>query len=343
MTTDQTVTITETAPDGTETVIEITTTKADDSLDGDGQTLVEEVVEALLDENLDEVGEPASETEYSVAETSPETTEPVIADEIPVEPVESVPFEPVSFDPTTAAPESAPVTAPVDETYSSAPTIDAAETGDDSAASGNAELEAHAEAAREAQTAADEFIAEGDYAAAAEAREVAENEAYQAGDDSMLSAYDSTDLENAASEQENAEYYQQQQAQHAQEGDYEAAREDAINAGYATKDADSLAGGADHSGQAEAEEYQMDWAVWEEGNAEYNAQAAEEYLAQGDTEMAEYHAGEAAEHQEAADYHGDLGEHGGDVAVYDPSSDVSSGGSYDASTADDYSTDYSTE
>jgi len=43
------------------------------------------------------------------------------------------------------------------------------------------------------------------------------------------------------------------------------------NAGYAMTDADSSAGGADHSGQADAEKSNMDWAVHEEKQADYYA------------------------------------------------------------------------
>jgi hypothetical protein len=202
------------------------------------------------------------------------------------------------------------------------------------------ETAAHAEAAREAQEAADEFVAQGDYAAAAEAREVAENEAWQAGDNSMLGMSDSSDLEYAAYQQENAEYHQEQQAIHAQQGDYEAAREDASNAAYATQDADWYAGGIDHSGQAQAEETQMDWAVWEQNNADYYAESAAQYAEAGDMDNATYYAAEAVEHQETADHYGDLGEHGGDMAVYDSTSVVETGGSYEAvdySSAYDYS------
>ena len=127
-----------------------------------------------------------------------------------------------------------------------------------------AEQEAHTNAATDAQAQADEFIAKGDYAAAADARETAENEAWEAGDDSMLSAYDAQDLSYAAEKQEDAKHYEAQQAEHAQSGDYEAAREDANNAAYATYNADSTAGGDDHTGQADAEKYEMDWAVSEE-------------------------------------------------------------------------------
>ncbi len=50
----------------------------------------------------------------------------------------------------------------------------------------------------------------------------------------MLHGSDSTELETAAYQQEWAEYYEQQEAQHAQAGDYEAAREDAANAAWYT-------------------------------------------------------------------------------------------------------------
>jgi hypothetical protein len=40
----------------------------------------------------------------------------------------------------------------------------------------------------------------------------------------------------------------------------------------------------------------------------------------GNFEQAAMYAESAVEHQAIADYHGDLGEHGGDMAVYDASS-----------------------
>lgn len=185
-----------------------------------------------------------------------------------------------------------------------------------------AATQAHTGVAAEAQAQADEAVARGDYEAAAAHREVAENEAYTAGDYSALHGSDSIDLENADWQQDQANTYEQQQAQNAQSGNYEAAKEDAANAAQAHGNADWQAGGADHSGQAQLEEHQMDTAVWEENNADYYAQNAETYAAQGDFDNAATSAAEAAEHQAAADYHGDLGEHGSSVAVYDPASDV---------------------
>ena len=336
MTTEETVTITETAPDGTETMIEITTSRTDETLTGEtGESVVEEIIEAVFDAAADD-GEYTetdfTETGYAETEIPSDTTfETSTIEETYTEPVindsEFTPFAPPPVE--------------VDSTVSTETETVSAETEDAEAAEIAAQ-EAHAEAAREAQEAADEFVAQGDYAAAAEARETAENEAWEAGDDNMLGSYDSTDLENAAESQEKAEAYNQQQAEFAQQGDYEAAREASGNAARETQNADWQAGGADHSGQAEAEETQMDWAVYHQDIAESNAQSAEEYAADGDFENAEIYAESAAESQTQADYYGDLGEHGGDMAVYDPSSAVETGGTYD-SPADDYSTDYSTE
>jgi hypothetical protein len=202
-------------------------------------------------------------------------------------------------------------------------------------AGGLAEQEAHSQAAADAQSAVDEFVASGDYAAAAEAREIAETEAAAAGDTSMLGAYDAQDLTNAAESQEETAYYEAQQAEYAQAGDYEAAREAAGNAAYATYEADTTAGGDDHTGQADAEYQKMDMAAWEQDIADDKMQNAVDYAADGDYETAEIYAASAADHQELADDFGDQGEHGGDFGVYDPSSDVSSGGTYD-STYDSY-------
>jgi hypothetical protein len=146
----------------------------------------------------------------------------------------------------------------------------------------------------------------------------------------MLSAYESSDLALAAEKQEEAQYYEAQEAAYAQQGDYEAAREAADNAGYAMTDADSAAGGADHSGQADAEKYNMDWAVHEQKQADYYAENAAAYAADGDLENAERYANSALDHQQRADDFGDQGEHGSVMADYDPSSEVASGGTYDS-------------
>lgn len=200
------------------------------------------------------------------------------------------------------------------------------------------EAQAHAQAAAEAQTRADAAIEAGDYAAAQQERELAETGSDAAGDASMLHGSDSIDLTTAAEKQEEAAHYEEQQAAHAAAGDYEAAREDATNAYYATDDADFRAGGSDHTGQAEQEITQMDNALWHQDIAEDNVENAEYYAAAGDTEMAEMHLQNADDEQATADHYGDLGEHGGSMAVHDPSSDVALDTSYDAGTSTTYDT-----
>ncbi len=248
---------------------------------------------------------------------------------------------------TSVAPDAFDATASF-ETFDASSTVDASAmnatdatgTASDAASvitSSDATTEVDAATAADAQAQADEAVARGDYEAAAYHREVAENEAYAAGDSSSLHGSDSTDLQNADWQQDQANYYEQQQAQHAQAGDYEAAREDAANAAYAHGNADWQAGGSDHSGQAQIEEHQMDWAVWEEKNADYYADSANAYAAQGDYDNAATYAAEATEHQAAADYHGDLGEHGGSMAVYDLASEVTADTSY---SSYDYSSSY---
>src|SRR6185295_14152248 len=94
--------------------------------------------------------------------------------------IELIPVAPVAF-------ESGVI--PDDVGFSAVSSVETATDSD--AAEVDAEAaaqEAHADAAKDAQAAADDFIEKGDYAAAAEAREMAENEAWEAGDTSMLSA-----------------------------------------------------------------------------------------------------------------------------------------------------------
>ena len=336
------LTITETAPDGTETVVEITTTAgADDSLTADdGDSLIEKVVEAVFDV---EIGDDANDAGLSAEGTTGHAEFDIAESDSPLETSTAdftagdVTFAPNDLPADLAA--TPVMAAPFDSSLGTADTAFSATTPpdtsfDSSLGTTDAETsaqDAHAQAATEAQQTADEFIASGDYAAAAEAREVAENEAWEAGDQSMLSAYDSSDLAVAAEKQEEAEHYSGQQAMYAQQGDYEAAREAADNAAYATYEADSGAGGDDHTGQADAEKYNMDWAVHEEKQADYYAENAAAYAADGDFENAERSASSAAAHQESADHFGDLGEHGGDVAVFDPSSVVATGGTYESS------------
>jgi tetratricopeptide (TPR) repeat protein len=144
----------------------------------------------------------------------------------------------------------------------------------------------------------------------------------------MLGSSSSGDLENAAWEQQNADYYRDQQAQDIAAGDYEAAKEDAQNVGAHTGDADYLAGGDDHTGQADKDVANLDWAVWDEKNADSARDNADYYAAQGDFD----HAQEAADQADSYDATaGDYADHADPTSVgydYDPSSAVDSGGSY---------------
>ena len=367
-----TMTITETAADGTTTVIEITEASEE-------STLIEEVIEALTDDGTDTTFEAAEDTEVIEAETDEDLTaedfelasDPIaeevfsngefnlasddiaaevfnngefnlasdgIAAEVFGSPVAGSTFEeaaqPSIFESTVTADTSTDAT--VDGIADT--TFETSDSGEIDPAA--LEIEAHAEAARAAQEAATEFVAAGDYAAAAEAREIAENESWEAGDSSILEGSNATDLGTAATEQTNAAYYEAQQAEYAQAGNYEAAAEAAGNAAEATGNADWNAGGEDHSGQAKAEEYQLDYAVWEEGNAEYNANAAVQFAADGNFDAAADYAESAVENQAAADYHGDLGVPG--AVEYDSTSVVDTGGTYEAPPAVDYSSSYDT-
>ncbi len=341
------MTVTETAPDGTETVTEVIANE-EGSFIVEDESLFEEVFEAAFDVEIGDDLTPITPEEFSDNAASDDSqadsdfqttgTDFTVGDEM---------FDP-SVLPTDVV-ETPIVDAPFDSNYGIAdptfaetpvvdssfePTFGTVETDttemSETEAAELAEQEAHVQAATDAQEAADEFIAEGDYAAAAEAREVAEEESWQAGDDSMLSAYDAQDLTVAGEKQEEAEYYSQQQAEFAQAGDYEAAREAAGNAAYATSDADSTVGGADHTGQVNAEYANLDNAVWQEGLAEDDLDNAAYHAEMGNFDAAESSLDSAAANQADADYYGDLGEPGGDVAVYDPSSEVATGGTYDS-------------
>ena len=229
--------------------------------------------------------------------------------------------EPTAFDPTPEAPDYS-VASPVDDSASA--------TTEPETDPSVADQQAHADAAQQAQAQADEFVDKGDYAAAADARQVAEDEAWQAGDSSMLGSSDAGDLDNAAYKQEQAEDYRQQQADHIASGDYEAAKEDAQNAAYATGDADYQAGGADHTGQSDKDGANLDWATWDQKNAEGSRQDAEWYASNDMPDAAASAADHAATYDAAAD---DYADHADPTSIgydHDPSSVVETGGEYDA-------------
>ena len=307
------MTITETAPDGTQTVIEITTTKPEDA---DDKTLIEEVFDAVFDDGADDyevgsadVDDPGDSEMYQTLPT---------ADEINMNSVE---FS-IGQETFPAGYVNTPDTTP------------AVETSDEVAAAAEAEQTAHAEAARDAQAAADDLIDRGDYAAAAEARATAEDEAYAAGDDSMLGSSSSGDLENAAYQQETAAEYRDQQAEHIASGDYEAAKQDAQNAAYATEDADWRAGGDDHSGQSDRDVSNLDWAAWDQKNADSSRQDAAWYAEHDLPDAAAASADQAGVYDARADDFADQADPTSAGYDYDPSSAVESGGSYDAADVD---------
>jgi hypothetical protein len=341
------MTVTETAADGTETITEVVVNEDGTFIVEDG-SMLEQAVEATfgieISDNLTPVapaedfsGDESTEVYLAESDFPADASDFTIGDEMfdpTVSPTDTTDVSSINapFDSTFGTNDTAYSPAPVDDsTFGFTETRGAAfNAASETDAAEIAEQQVHAQAATDAQNAADEFIAAGDYAAAAEARETAENEAWEAGDNSMLSLYDAQDLSFAADKQQEAGYYNEQQAQFAQAGDYEAARDAADKAGYAMYEADSTAGGDDHTGQADAEKYNMDWAVHEEKQADYHADSAAAYAAEGDFERAEMYAASAVQHQERADDFGDLGEHGGDMAVYDPSSELATGGTYDS-------------
>ncbi|CAN5571070.1 hypothetical protein BH10ACI3_BH10ACI3_08520 [soil metagenome] len=324
---EETMTITETAPDGTETVIEVTSTKPDDAAVESDKSIVEEVFEALFDtdEDADYVAEPETDGDPVMYETTPTD------DEISTNSVEFN-IGGASFSSIDIPPE---IVDTADLGYSAVSSDGpAAETNTSEVDAAAADQQAHADAAVDAQAAADDFVAQGDYAAAAEARETAENESYAAGDGSMLGSSDSGDLENAAYRQDNAADYREQQAEHIAAGDFEAAKEDAQNAAYATGDADYQAGGADHTGQSDNDASNLDWAVWDQKNADSAAKDVDYYVAEGDLDSAET----AADHVDT--YNAAAGDYAGQADPtsvgyeYDASSAVDAGGTYDAGVVD---------
>ena len=191
--------------------------------------------------------------------------------------------------------------------------------------------EAHAAAATETQERAEEAVAAGDYETAAQFRETAENEAWEAVDSSMLEGATSVELESAAAYQARAEGYEKEEVQHAAAGDYESAREAAAQAANATDWADFKAGGDDHTASADAAYNKDDWAVWELHQANEAEQSAETYAAAGEFESAEVYAESSVEHQAEADSYGQ-----DSYADYSADSSVDTSTSYEAPDTTSY-------
>ncbi len=374
MSTNNEVIIIAAAANGETTVVEIIATDSDSLLtkDSDGHTLVEEVIEAVLDQidesNVDEtfdenpgdsnanaLGSSADGTAINDGESILNSTgefDAAIAG-FNTQDDSDLAFDaaaPTEIDLTGASDTGANFTTfdasagivgtnvtDTETTESVSGTVEGSDFGIDT------ETQANFDLATEAQAKADEAIEAGDYEAAAQYREDAQDAAWQAGDDSMLHGSDSNDLMMADAYQEKAEYAEAQQAEYAQAGDYEAARDASRDAATYTQWADSDAGGADHSAEANYEHQQMDMADWEQDTADYYQQNAEAYAAQGDIENAATYQGEASEHQDTADYYGDLGEHNGTYDQFESVPDASYSGcdySTDYASADYSSTDY---
>lgn len=198
------------------------------------------------------------------------------------------------------------------------------------------ETMAEAEALNEA---ANEAIENGEYAAASHLKEEAEMLADEAGSIEPLDGPTSTELDQAAYHQAEAALHERDEAANAQAGDYEAARESALEAEANMQEADFIAGGDDHSGQAELEADQMDWAAFHQESANELASDAVEYAEDGNWDAAASSADAALAEQSTADLHGDLGEHGGDMAIDDPFSTTANDVGFENDAAFDYQTD----
>jgi hypothetical protein len=358
---------------GETTVVEVIAANADTLVakDGDGDTLVEEIIEAVFDHSDDT---DTNETTLDNLDVSDAEVITSANDLTTLEEADSIVDSTDEFDagmpefntqPDLAAAYDAAAPAQFDAADFSelnadyagfdagaavvgTTVSDSTDTSENSDSEVDGEAQANFDLASDAQAKADEAVAAGDYEAAAQYREDAEDAAWQAGDDSMLHGSDASDLTMADTYQDKANDLEEQQAEYAQAGDYEAARDASRDAATYTQWGDIEGGGADHSAEAQHEYAQMDMAAWQQDIADGYQQDAETYAAQGDFESAETFQAEAGEHQDTADYYGDLGEHNG---TYDQYADVpeASYGGYDYSTdyaaadysATDYSSDYS--
>ena len=334
MATEDKLTMTQINADGSQSILEITSkTLSPDEVNAD-PSLLELIIDAIFAD-----GDEDQET-YLLPNSAVELGSPLDASEMVAEP---------SWDSVLASNVSGAMASELDgaafatSELGTMPTWSAdagqmTDTGGWSDASASSDLSDtsaesaadHTQAARDAQAAADEFIDRGDYRAAQEARVQAEESADLAGDQSMLSLYDSQDLGFAADKQEIADQHQQEQADLIAKGDYEGAREAAWQSGYATRDADASAGGADHSGQAGRDVQNLDWSVWNEKNADANVFHAEQAAADGDWDQAAMYADQAGWQQSAADQYADQANPDSLQWNHDPSATVESGGSYDA-------------
>ncbi len=247
------------------TIVEIIQTDANSNL-------AEEIIEAFLDANDQD-----SVTEYGTMAFEQPTLSDIAVSE---DALQAAYEQSTGVDYLAADTSFASYSSVSDVTPGSTLTDSTAQTDADATAAA-AQQQAYTDAAQAAQAEADNAIAVGDYETASHLRETAEQQAWQAGDSSVLHGSDSTDLTNSAWQQDQAQYYEQQQTIYAQQSNYEAAQESSANAAWHQGNADWNAGGSDHTGQAKAEEYEMSLAVGEENTAAYHASNADWYAGNG--------------------------------------------------------------
>src|ERR1035438_282415 len=111
------------------------------------------------------------------------------------------------------------------------------------------------------QDQAQQAVADGDYATAADYQGQAETAAAAAGDTGDLTGPDSGDLETAATDQQTAATDQAQEATDAASGNYAAATDDASNASAAASGADASGGGLTNDGSADTQRRGGSWAT----------------------------------------------------------------------------------
>jgi hypothetical protein len=172
--------------------------------------------------------------------------------------------------------------------------------------------------ALDSQAAADQAVSVGDYQAAGHHRELAEEFADLSGSNLELHGATSLELQATAGQQQRADDFESRQAEAAQSGDYATARDLADSAAFETRQADQLAGGSDHSAQAESESANMDWADWHQSISNETQLDAANYAADGNLSAAEQSLGRSDSHDLLADHYGDLGTHGGALAETTP-------------------------
>ena len=175
-----------------------------------------------------------------------------------------------------------------------------------------------------AQAATDMAVEVGDYESAHQLRELAEDELAESGSEAVLEGPTSVELEQAAEHQERAAELQSEQAELAEAGDYESAGETSREAAIEMREADGLAGGSDHSGQAQLDADNMEWADFHQDISNESVASAADYFEAGNLDAADNALGVAGHEQDMADNYGDLGEHGNSIADFDPASYVES-------------------